>query len=1117
MISNQEFILKEIPKYHPSSQRYLSFWSEEKRKCIEGVWISGKYMPGKLYFYINYGTIKRNIGQSKVKSYARPLLRDLEWEFFYLWLEARGFSGFTLDEENTSLDIVKEWRELGHDDPSPFIIENYPEAINPKTGKLKNYVFPREYLRRIHPQNLGRPHFLNNAHNLFMLGPRGYGKSYTNAGIVSHEYLFDGMTEYRRGYDSASEIIVGAGESKYSSETLDKVKIMLERLPGAVDIGGITFPAPFYKRYTGSWTPGNQITATYKKKIGGQWENVGSKSNIKHRSFKDNPFAASGTRPGVILFEEVGMFDNLIESYMPCVECQREGSKKFGTMMFIGTGGDMAGGGCVCAGSKIWTKNGDLVNIENLWQSQGIIGFNEETQQASQENITYWQAPTSKPCYRITTNSKRILECSDDHPILYSKVSNFRKSFRDENGKRNYQKKVEWIETKDLKIGDQVAIIDNVPYFNNTPLAHARLLGLLIGDGPYTSTPCLYSADHEILDFLINNKYDFTVFKEEPTKDNRVFRSIRVRQLTPVLEQLGILGQTKNNKRLPKDIHSYSKESICDFLGGFFDADGTVNKDKIQLASSCYELLDETRLLLQKLGIHCTIIKRNPPKASQENKKIKSLNPGYYIQISDKRSILTFADNIKFLVQAKQDKLNTAVEIETKKLDYYAKNLIGLRFESISNIEYIGVKPVYNLTADTTHTYVANGIVTHNTLAAQKMFYEPENFDCLVFQDEWEFRGKIGYFIPAYMGLHDFKDAEGNTKKEDALEYLEKVREKLRTNKGSSASLEAEIVNRPLVPSEMFLQRAGAIFPIPELRELKARLEASRLRDLGEIPVTLFFNPDSVYNGVDYKVDVKKELLPINSFPWKESSREGAVVIYELPQLINDRVPEGAYIIGHDPYGSDSQDGESLGAIQVIKTKKYFDKIGHDEVVATYYGRPWQGRHVVNEILYKLSKFYGNAKIYFENVRGNVKEYFEKIKRLDLLAHKPVTTLSKRASHEQAPTLEYGYPMSSRDMKLEAAIYVRDWLLEERSTHEGKVIRNLDKLRDIFLIDQLIAFNLEGNFDAVMAFMGCIIGINETYNQYEKNINTTNNWQTIDKDISNLLANNKKLFKTWPL
>ena len=165
-----------------------------------------------------------------------------------------------------------------------------------------------------------------------------------------------------------------------------------------------------------------------------------------------------------------------------------------------------------------------------------------------------------------------------------------------------------------------------------------------------------------------------------------------------------------------------------------------------------------------------------------------------------------------------------------------------------------------------------------------------------------------------------------------------------------------------------------------------------------------------------------------------------------MPRLIDGKVPKGSYIIGHDPYGSDSADGESLGAIVVIKTKKHFDLIGHDEVVAVYYGRPFQGRHVVNEMLYKLSKFYGDAKIYFENVRGNVKEYFEKIKRLDLLAHKPQTVLTKKASFTQATSLEYGYPMSSREMKLESAIFVRDWLLEERSQEDGKVVRNLNKL-----------------------------------------------------------------------
>ena len=54
MISNEAFILKEIPKLHPASEEYLLFWREEKKKCIEGCWIGGVWMPGNLYFYVNY-------------------------------------------------------------------------------------------------------------------------------------------------------------------------------------------------------------------------------------------------------------------------------------------------------------------------------------------------------------------------------------------------------------------------------------------------------------------------------------------------------------------------------------------------------------------------------------------------------------------------------------------------------------------------------------------------------------------------------------------------------------------------------------------------------------------------------------------------------------------------------------------------------------------------------------------------------------------------------------------------------------------------------------------------------------------------------------------------------
>lgn len=94
----------------------------------------------------------------------------------------------------------------------------------------------------------------------------------------------------------------------------------------------------------------------------------------------------------------------------------------------------------------------------------------------------------------------------------------------------------------------------------------------------------------------------------------------------------------------------------------------------------------------------------------------------------------------------------------------------------------------------------------------------------------------------------------------------------------------------------------------------------------------------------------------------------------------------------------------------------------------------------------KLSMLYGNAKIYFEAMVGNVKEYFEKHKKLHLLAKSPTTIFSKKASYEHGRLISYGFPMSSRKMKLDGLQYIRDWLLEEREVREGVTVRNLDRI-----------------------------------------------------------------------
>ena len=44
-----------------------------------------------------------------------------------------------------------------------------------------------------------------------------------------------------------------------------------------------------------------------------------------------------------------------------------------------------------------------------------------------------------------------------------------------------------------------------------------------------------------------------------------------------------------------------------------------------------------------------------------------------------------------------------------------------------------------------------------------------------------------------------------------------------------------------------------------------------------------------------------------------------------------------------------------------------------------------------------------------------------------------------------------------------------------------------------------------------MAMMGCVIGLNETYNQYEKEIQKSNE-TSIDQEIEKFLGGNKRLF-----
>ena len=97
-------------------------------------------------------------------------------------------------------------------------------------------------------------------------------------------------------------------------------------------------------------------------------------------------------------------------------------------------------------------------------------------------------------CYRITTRIGHQFEFSYEHPILVRHRN--KRELKD--GKR--VRKIEFIPTENLKVGQQLVINESVNIWGNIKMWEPRLVGWFIGDGHYgqNDIPSISSCDFEI-------------------------------------------------------------------------------------------------------------------------------------------------------------------------------------------------------------------------------------------------------------------------------------------------------------------------------------------------------------------------------------------------------------------------------------------------------------------------------------------------------------------------------------------------------------------------------------------------------------------------------------------
>jgi hypothetical protein len=277
--------------------------------------------------------------------------------------------------------------------------------------------------------------------------------------------------------------------------------------------------------------------------------------------------------------------------------------------------------------------------------------------------------------------------------------------------------------------------------------------------------------------------------------------------------------------------------------------------------------------------------------------------------------------------------------------------------------------------------YIGTAGNMEKIVEAEMVFNDPEGFDFLAFDNIWEeAANKICWFIPAPYMSRKFKDGNGNTMVDAATKFF-LARRKTKKRGSSNRGLDGEMLNYPLKPSEMFINKTNNEFPVADIK--------IRIRDLMS---GNNLELDNTYRGFYsmnqegiVKFDKDDKLIPIREYPLKKDmgSLEGCIEIFEPPiKNAEGKIPSGIYGAAMDPVDDDGNDNvkQSLQSTYIINLLT-------DRIVAEYTGRTKFAKLYYEQVRRMLIDY--NCTLLYENQKKGVYTYFDQKNSLYLLEDTP--------------------------------------------------------------------------------------------------------------------------------
>lgn len=298
----------------------------------------------------------------------------------------------------------------------------------------------------------------------------------------------------------------------------------------------------------------------------------------------------------------------------------------------------------------------------------------------------------------------------------------------------------------------------------------ALIMGYLVGDGTmtYSNEIAFSNIDEDILHNFFNFFNSIGLQVKKRKGDNCDYR-VGGSYVREYFRQLGLKQVDAYNKEIPNTILEAPKEIVVAFLKGLYDTDGSVYGEYVQFATASEKMSKQLQTILLNFGIVST-------RTKKYNKKYKTYH--YTLDITGK-DIEVFYKEIGFgckrkqlklqqIVSKKQGKFNTNKDIipyQSKFVQQFVTDIkpynsskVGqktysvrkgenqLTYEKLQYLLYNTNNPessnvykhlqelekenyffspiteiiesknhVYDLALNNTHSFVSNGLISHNT------------------------------------------------------------------------------------------------------------------------------------------------------------------------------------------------------------------------------------------------------------------------------------------------------------------------------------------------------------------------------------------------------------------